>query len=799
MVKFITKTVCIALFAALSIGNLNAQSIETYDVDAIFDVVDNNKAECFTPPSSRVEHKLAYYDVDHEHFYVIGNNIWEGVRYCSGGIFFTAEQMLPYEGMHITKIRYRQPNQANYLPGFDPSYTKVWLKKGETGVVFYEQNLTPIDNDWNTVVLTTPQLIEAGPLMIGYSLKINPVSGQNCRPFYVSAGDENPYVYGGMHYFVNGVENNHHTVTNWSKYTGQGNLALEGYAEDGNPGGDVIITTEVTPAGAGTVTGAGTYQIGDPVTLKATANSGYKFDKWTPGNFTDNPYTFTAVSSTTYTANFKIVPVGDCNPAKNLNVVYSTNCGKATLTWDEPSKGRDWPYEEQFNWSLSGMGTTTSVATDGNFVYVGCYTNNTVRKLSMTGASLGTFTIPGITALRALSYDGTNFYGANATSEFWKLDMVNGAILETIPIAQGNTARSLAYDPIEDGFWIADYNNGNTLFLISKTGAKIRQIQPPDPFKSLYGTAVDHVTPGGPYLFGVTAIQSQKPNIYQINLNTGAVTDKSLLEVGDNSGGGMFFTNKVVTDTWTLMCLIQNASIKGWKIAEGEAPQYNKYNIYRDGSLIKENLLSVTTFDDTTFDPEKEHKWAVKVVCSNGGESDEVSFTKERCKGPCNPASGLTVDITEKPCKATLKWTAAPEMPGAKYNVYRGTTKIGSDIAATEFVDDNFPANVEQTWSVKTICQTGEATAVSVKGKCDDVSITELANSISIYPNPAANEVTIIAAGFAKVEIYNTVGQLIETKTVDVVDVSSYNTGIYFFKVYDENNNSVTKRIMVAR
>jgi len=40
---------------------------------------------------------------------------------------------------------------------------------------------------------------------------------------------------------------------------------------------------------------------------------------------------------------------------------------------------------------------------------------------------------------------------------------------------------------------------------------------------------------------------------------------------------------------------------------------------------------------------------------------------------------------------------------------------------------------------------------------------------------------------------------LIETRTINTFDVSNYNTGIYFFKVYDTNNNNVTKRVMVAR
>ncbi len=63
------------------------------------------------------------------------------------------------------------------------------------------------------------------------------------------------------------------------------------------------ITTNVTPEGAGTVNGGGTYPDGASVTLTATANAGYTFDHWQDGN-TQNPRTITVSSNATYTATF---------------------------------------------------------------------------------------------------------------------------------------------------------------------------------------------------------------------------------------------------------------------------------------------------------------------------------------------------------------------------------------------------------------------------------------------------------------------------------------------------------------
>ena len=65
------------------------------------------------------------------------------------------------------------------------------------------------------------------------------------------------------------------------------------------------ITTEVTPAGAGTVTVAGgnIHESGSTTTLTATANPGYTFAHWQDGN-TDNPRTITVTGDATYTATF---------------------------------------------------------------------------------------------------------------------------------------------------------------------------------------------------------------------------------------------------------------------------------------------------------------------------------------------------------------------------------------------------------------------------------------------------------------------------------------------------------------
>lgn len=74
------------------------------------------------------------------------------------------------------------------------------------------------------------------------------------------------------------------------------------------PGGNttseqVTITVVASPSNGGSVTGGGTVAKGSSVTLKATANSGYTFYRWSDGN-TSAQRNVTASSNTTYTAQF---------------------------------------------------------------------------------------------------------------------------------------------------------------------------------------------------------------------------------------------------------------------------------------------------------------------------------------------------------------------------------------------------------------------------------------------------------------------------------------------------------------
>ena len=242
-----------------------------------------------------------------------------------------------------------------------------------------------------------------------------------------------------------------------------------------------------------------------------------------------------------------------------------------------------------------------------------------------------------------------------------------------------------------------------------------------------------------------------------------------------------------VTDASATITNCETATIT-WKAVAGA----KGYKILRDGNLLA--TVTTTEYTETAeFEYETSYTWQIVTICAEN-ESGEVEVTA-MCI--CNSVTDIK---TEVDCKtATITWKAVESAVG--YNIVRDGIGIIHSVTVPKYTEnDTFEDGETYKWKIETLCVNGgvsdsvEATAVA-----DCVNINELADHVAIYPNPTTGMITIEVAEFLKVEIYNPVGQLIEIKSVNTFDVSSYNTGIYFFKVYTTNNNSVTKRVMVTK
>jgi hypothetical protein len=72
------------------------------------------------------------------------------------------------------------------------------------------------------------------------------------------------------------------------------------------------VATQMNPAGAGSVSGGGSFTAGSSVTVRATANSGYTFTNWTENGIVQSAspnYTFTLTTNRNLVANFTVNPI----------------------------------------------------------------------------------------------------------------------------------------------------------------------------------------------------------------------------------------------------------------------------------------------------------------------------------------------------------------------------------------------------------------------------------------------------------------------------------------------------------
>ena len=146
-------------------------------------------------------------------------------------------------------------------------------------------------------------------------------------------------------------------------------------------------------------------------------------------------------------------------------------------------------------------------------------------KCDMDGTFIESFDIAGATCIRDMAYDGTYFYGSPASTTIYIMDLENQALIGTISASCAGVTgiRHIAYDPELDsgngGFWIGNWGE---LGAITMTGSQIYG-NIAGIASSVYGSAYDQYTDGGPYLW-LFAQPASNAVIQQFNIATQSLT-----------------------------------------------------------------------------------------------------------------------------------------------------------------------------------------------------------------------------------------------------------------------------------
>ena len=226
-------------------------------------------------------------------------------------------------------------------------------------------------------------------------------------------------------------------------------------------------------------------------------------------------------------------------------------------------------WDIQFNYNAStavGSAGNAGVAYTGTEFWVSRWQNDTIYTLSPTGTLTSTFTIPGITGIRAFTWDGQYLYAGKNTATISVIDPQTKTEVNTIAVAGGTLVRHITYDSTANagagGFWIGNFStaliqidmNGNTLNTIPAATHGLT---------AMYGTAIDHWTSGGPYLWVFDQGGASQAQIVRLQLPSGIPTGlvhDVMTDVGTGVtgglAGGLFITNQLDT-TRTIVGLLQ--------------------------------------------------------------------------------------------------------------------------------------------------------------------------------------------------------------------------------------------------
>ena len=225
-----------------------------------------------------------------------------------------------------------------------------------------------------------------------------------------------------------------------SQYSGGGS----GPTPPGPGGNTYTITATANPTGAGTVSGAGTYNRYATCTLTASANNGYTFTNWTRNGTvvsTNATYSFTVTGNASYVANFTqntYTVTATANPTQGGYITGAGTYGHGSTATLNATANADYTF---INWTENGIQVSTEatysfavttnrtlvanfeeVILEGVNLIVDSYTPdaaliNEETTMSLSLKNTGTDPTDGITTV-SLTCEDSRFQIIDGTAEF---------------------------------------------------------------------------------------------------------------------------------------------------------------------------------------------------------------------------------------------------------------------------------------------------------------------------------------------------------------------------------------------
>jgi hypothetical protein len=223
-------------------------------------------------------------------------------------------------------------------------------------------------------------------------------------------------------------------------------------------------------------------------------------------------------------------------------------------------------WDVQLNFDVtaaSGAAGNAGSEFDGNYIYSTRWASDLIHKYTTAGVLVEQFSIPGVTGLRDLAFDGTYMYGGTAGTTIFQMDFNTKTLVGYI--ASPVIVRHIAYDAVNDAFWVGNW--ASNIVLVSRAGAALATIpSTTHGLAGMYGSAWDNISAGGPFLwvFDQGAGTGQSQIIHQLHLPsgtpTGAIHDvMSDIGAGNTSAlaGGLWISDDFQTGHFSIGGLLQ--------------------------------------------------------------------------------------------------------------------------------------------------------------------------------------------------------------------------------------------------
>ena len=307
----------------------------------------------------------------------------------------------------------------------------------------YSGSVTFNSSGWTTITLSTPFVYNGtSNLIIGMDDNTGSYvsSSSNSPKFYVYSTSANR----ALRIYS---DNTNYTPSSATSYSGTyitSNNQVMLIMSGGTTVNSYTITASASPTAGGTVTGAGTYQEGSTVTLKATANTGYTFSKWTKNGTqvsTSANYSFTATADGAYVAVFtqnSYSITASASPTAGGTVSGAgtyTHGSTATL---KATANSGYTFT---NWTKSGSVVSTNATYSFTVTAAGAYVANfaeeqttTYYNVTVASVSNGTVTANKTTAAAGETVTLTATPTSGATFDRW-IVYKTGDITSTISVS----------------------------------------------------------------------------------------------------------------------------------------------------------------------------------------------------------------------------------------------------------------------------------------------------------------------------------------------------------------------------